>query len=524
MKTTRRSALQAGAASGLLGLLRPAHAQAPQPSATVTRDAVLKALPELDRLAADAQRQSGVPGLSLAVVHEDEVVHVAGFGLRRAGAPERVDADTVFQIASLSKPIASTVVAALAGDGVVAWDDPVRRHEPAFTLHDAFVTENVTLRDLFSHRSGLPQYAGDALEDLGYGRAEILHRLRHVLPGGGFRARYAYTNFGLTAAAVAAARAAGREWEELCAERLFRRLDMRNTSSRFADFMAASNRAAGHVRQGSDWVAGAQRQPDAQSPAGGVSSSARDLAQWLRLHLGRGLLDGREIVAPAALAETYRPHMVNNPAHDPVLERSSFYGLGWNVSFDDRGRLQLGHSGAFNLGAGTCANLLPAERLGIVVLTNAQPVGVAEALCRSFLDLALLGRVERDWLALFGQLLAQALAPDYGTAVNYARPVARPTAPLPAEAYAGAYGNDLFGRIRVAGAGPTELILALGPQERSFPLQHFDRDVFTFQPVGENAFGRSSVAFSFGADGKAASVTIENLNINGQGRFERRPD
>ena len=142
------------------------------------------------------------------------------------GRPETVDADTVFQIASMSKPIASTVVAALVGEGVVAWDDPIVRHEPAFAMHDAWVTRAITLRDMFCHRSGLPHHAGDLVEDIGYDRAEVLHRLRYVVPATSFRSHYAYTNFGLTAAAVAAARASGQSWEEVSAERLYRPLGM----------------------------------------------------------------------------------------------------------------------------------------------------------------------------------------------------------------------------------------------------------------------------------------------------------
>ena len=440
--------------------------------------------------------------------------------MRRAGSPEPVDPDTVFQLASLSKPIASTVVAALAGDGVVAWDDPILRHDPGFAMHGAWVTRQVTLRDMFYHRSGLPDHAGDALEDMGYDRAEILRRLRHVRPASSFRSRYAFTNFGLTAAAVAAARAGGRPWEDVSAERLYRPLGMTSTSSRFCDFLAAPNRAALHVRQGGAWVARYVRDADAQSPAGGVSSSARDLASWLRLQLGRGTVDGREVVQAAALDETHRPHMVNAPAGDPMRDRPGFYGLGWNVEYDERGRIRWGHSGAFNLGASTCVGLLPAERIGIVVLTNASPVGVPEAVCRSLLDLVLTGRVERDWLALFGQLFAKVSAPDYGTAVDYARPPAQPSAALPAAAYAGAYRSDLYGEIQVAGTD-AGLVLRLGPKQEPFALRHFDRDVFTYQPVGENAYGPSAVTFAVGADRRAASVTVENLDINGQGRFGR---
>jgi CubicO group peptidase (beta-lactamase class C family) len=145
------------------------------------------------------------------------------------------------------------------------------------------------------------------------------------------------------------------------------------------------------------WVAKATRDADAQSPAGGVSSSARDLGAWMRLQINGGLLAGAKIIEPDALAETHRPQMIRAPApKDPAIDRAGLYGLGWNVDYDGQGRIRLGHSGAFNLGAATAVSLLPNERLGIIVLTNAQPVGAPEAVCRGFLDLALAGKVERD--------------------------------------------------------------------------------------------------------------------------------
>jgi CubicO group peptidase (beta-lactamase class C family) len=516
MTLSRRSALQGTA----LGLLGPGVAALRAAPAVVPRDTVERHLPGLDDLAAEALGRTGVPGLAVAVVHQDRLVYLKGFGVRRAGGPEPVGPDTVFQLASLSKPIASTVVAALVGDGAVAWDDPIHHHDPAFALRDPWVTRQVTLRDMFCHRSGLPDHAGDTLEDLGYGRDEILHRLRHVAPGDGFRSRYAYTNFGLTAAAAAAARAAGQPWEELSAERLYRPLGMASTSSRFADFLARPNRAAGHVRQDGAWVARHVRDPDAQSPAGGVSSSARDLAAWLRLQLGRGTVDGREVVAPAALDETHRPQIVTSPPADPARDRPGFYGLGWNVGHDERGRVRWSHSGAFNLGASTCVVVLPAERVGIVALTNASPVGVPEAVCAGFLDLILEGQVERDWLAFMEPIMARAMAPDYGTAVDYTRPPAAASPALPAAAYAGAYRSDLFDAIAVVGTD-RGLTLELGPRRDQFALRHFDRDVFTYQPVGENAFGPSAVSFAVGADRRATSVTVENFDANGQGRFDR---
>lgn len=511
MKLSRRSALLSTAAA-----LAPrmAFAQAKVP----TRAVVEKALPELDKLADEALKRTKVPGLSIAVVYGDNVLYLKGFGVRRAGTAEPVDSDTVFQLASLSKPVASTVVAALAGDGRVTWDDQIVSHDPAFAMHDAWVTRAITLRDMFCHRSGLPDHAGDFLEDIGYDRDEVLHRLRFVKPDSSFRSQYAYTNFGLTAAAVAAAKASGKSWEELSADRLYRPLGMNSTSSRFADFSNASNRAIGHVKQGDTWVAKYIRDADAQSPAGGVSSSARDMASWLRLQLGRGTVDGREIVKAAPLDETHRPQIVSTPAENPMVDRSSFYGLGWGVNYDEAGRIRWSHSGAFNLGAATCVNVLPHEQIGIVVLTNASPVGLPEALCRSFLDLVLSGKVEKDWLGLFGQHFAKIMAPEYGTAVDYLKPPAQITPALSAAAYLGGYHSDLYGPIEIIGRDGG-LTLKLGPKQQPYPLRHFDRDVFTYQPVGENAYGPSAVTFTVGADQRASQITIENLNIHGQGSF-----
>jgi CubicO group peptidase (beta-lactamase class C family) len=517
MKLSRRSALLS--AAGALGALAPRPVTA-EAAAIVTRETIDKYLPAVDELVLDAMKRTAIPGVSLAIVYKDQIVYLKGFGVRRAGKSELVDPDTVFQLASVSKPIASTLVAALVGDGVVAWDDPIIRHDPAFAMHDAWVTREIALRDMFCHRSGLPDHAADRLEDIGYGRTEILHRLRYVRPDSSFRAHYAYTNFGLTAAAVAAAKAAGKSWEDLSAERIYRPLGMTSTSSRFADFIAAKNRAWGHVREDGSWVAKYTRDPDAQSPAGGVSSSARDIAQWLRLQLGRGTFEGRTIVEAAALDETHRPQIVSAPAKNAMTDQSTFYGLGWNVGYDEQGQIRWGHSGAFSLGAATCVNLLPAAAIGIACLTNAFPIGVPEAICRSFLDLVLIGRIAKDWLALFGEAFVKVAAPDYGTSVDYAKTPADLSPALAPAAYVGRYENDLYGPIEIV-ANDAALTLKLGPKPEEFALRHFTRDVFTCQPAGENAYGPSAVTFAIGTDGKAASVTIEYLDIDGQGRFAR---
>src|SRR6266404_2478530 len=351
---------------------------APAQQPRVTSEQVTHAVQEIEKLAQKQIDRSAVPGLAIAVVFQDKVVYAKGFGVRDANTKAQVDPDTVFQLASVSKPIGSTVVAELVGEGKISWDSKLNTLDPTFEMFDSWVTRQITVRDMYAHRSGLPDHAGDLLEDLGITRAEILFRLRYQHPDSSFRSHYAYTNFGMTEGGVAAAKAYGLQWEDAAAQKLYKPLGMTLTSSRYADFVARPNKALGHVLVDGKWVQKFKRDPDAQSPAGGVSSSVNDLAKWMRLQLANGKFDGKQIVDEKALAETHHPHMLTG--FSPFTGLPGFYGLGWNVSYDQEGRLHLSHSGAFALGAATHVNLVPDEQLGIVVLTSAYPIGIAEAL------------------------------------------------------------------------------------------------------------------------------------------------
>jgi CubicO group peptidase (beta-lactamase class C family) len=411
------------------------------------------------------------------------------------------------------------VVSAIVSEGLATWDDPLILHDPVFQMYDSWVTRQVTLRDMFAHRSGLPGNAGNDLEFVGYDRDAILYRLRYLEPASSFRSTYAYSNFGMTAGGVAAAGAAGLSWEEAAAAKLYRPLGMTATSSRHADFAAAPNRARLHVLENGAWAPEFTRDAEPQSPAGGVSSTARDLAQWLRLQLGAGTVDGRELVKPAVLAQTHTPQIVSGV--NPVTGRHQFYGLGWTVDYDQKGRTFLAHSGAFSVGARTQARLLPAEDLGIVVLTNAFPTGVPEAISSGFFDLVLEGRVTRDWVEVWDKLFYGLQESFAAIGAPYATPPARPSPALPLSAYAGTYSNDYFGAIEIVEQGGG-LVLHMGPQQRPFPLRHFDRDIFTQEAMPEPPAPRAGVVFSVGPEGTAHTVVLEAYDDTA-GTFARVP-
>jgi CubicO group peptidase (beta-lactamase class C family) len=507
--TTTRRTLLVGAAALLVPL--PAFAQ------TATQEKVAAALPKLNEFARQVRDRKLVPGLSIAIVHRDEVVFLGGFGVREIGKPEAVEADTVFQLASLSKPLASTVVSALVSDGKVSWDSRIRDIDPGFALQDELAAAAVTVRDLFAHRSGLPGHMGDDIEELGFTQGEILQRLRQAKPAYSFRDGYSYSNFGLTEGAVAAARFSGSSWEEAAEEKLYKPLGMNSTSSRYRNFVNRPNRAALHVPVDGNWASFTRRNADAQSPAGGASSSARDLAQWLRLVLANGQYEGRQVIAKAALEQAHVPAIVRGV--DPKTGAAAFYGLGWNVDYREHG-VEWSHAGAFSAGARTLVHLIPGEQLGIAVLSNAFPTGVPEGIAATFFDLVFTGRPTRDWVAVANEVFEAGYKEMLKPSLAYATPPASPASALPVSAYVGDYGNDYVGDAKVTESGGS-LFLALGPAGKRFPLAHFNRDVFVYAPMAEAPKARMGVSFLIGPDGTASEVTIEDLNDNGMGRLTR---
>lgn len=498
----------------------------------VDEDRIDYAIGKVEDIVSEEMDAAGIPGVAVAVVHGGEIAYSAGFGVRSTSTGEEVNPDTVFPLASISKSVSATVVAAESQNEEIGWSTPVRDHLPWFALSDPRVTADVTVGDLFAHRSGLPDHAGDDLEDLGYDRLSVLHGLRH-LPLSPFRASYAYTNFGLTAGAEAVAVAAGMPWAELADEQIFDPLGMDDTTFSHQDLLERSNRAVGHVREAAadsgessgDWVpADPGRDPDAQAPAGGLSSSVSDMARWMSMVLDDGRGPGGDEVVPAdALREALTPQAVSAPPQ-AAEDRTGGYGFGFNISDSSSGRVQWSHSGAFTQGAGTAMLMMPSLDLGIITLTNAAPTGVAETVNSRFADLAQYGDPAQDWRALYGEAFGPLLDP-VGDLVSEAPP-SSPEDPRPLDELTGVYRNDYFGTVEVRREAEDELSLAVGPeaQRQEWPLEHWDGDTFAASPSGENwpAGSRGSVVFD--DDNDAGTVSINLLDTDGWGTFARVED
>ncbi|MBC7303710.1 MAG: serine hydrolase [Nocardia sp.] len=475
-------------------------------------DAVDRAIGRLDELAGSLMDSSRIPGMAVAVVHGGKTVYAKGFGVRAVGSPDKVDADTVFQLASVSKSLAATVVANQVGAGAIEWTTPVTTHLPSFALADPATTTQLTVGDLFAHRSGLPDHAGDRLEDLGYDQAAILDKLRQE-PLDPFRITYQYTNFGFTAGAEAVAAAAGKDWAQLSEDALYAPLGMRETSSRFEDFRARPNHAVGHVNVDGEWAARFVRDPDPQSPAGGASSSVNDMARWLTMLLGDGTAGATDIAPPEALLPAVTSQVVSAPATTPAA-RAGSYGYGFNVSVSSAGRTAYSHSGAFGLGAATNFLVIPSADVAIVALTNAAPLGIPETLTAEFGDLVQFGEVREDWRGLYREAFTTVDEPEGDLSGESAPANPAPAQQLPS--YAGTYDSDYWGPATVSATG-TGLLLTLGPARQEYPLRHWDGDTFAFDLSGENA-PPGSVSSARFADG---ALTIDYFDESGLGTFTR---
>ncbi|HEV2132016.1 MAG TPA: serine hydrolase [Longimicrobiaceae bacterium] len=463
----------------------------------------------LDAYIERAMRDWEVPGLALAVVKDDSVVFARGYGVRELGRPERVDEHTVFAIASTTKAMSAASLGMLVDEGKLKWDDPATQHLRGFQLADPYVTRELTVRDLLSHRSGLPR--GDLLWWASpYDRAEVLQRVRHLQPGWGFRAQYGYQNIMFLAAGELLAEVAGTTWDNFMGERLFRPLGMTRSSTTVHALQGMENVATPHERIENAVRPIPWRSYDNLGAAGSVNSSVHDMAQWIRLNLNRGEYRGQRLLSDSVVKEMQTPQTVIRT--DTLAERlyphTHFraYGLGWSLQ-DYRGHKMVHHGGALD-GMRTHVAMIPEEKLGVVVIANMEPTTLHVALVYRILD-AYLGAPARDWSA---DLLAVANrqrreAEQRQDSIAQAR-VAGTSPSLPLERYAGSYSGEMYGQMQVAHEDG-RLVLRFGPSWAG-DLEHWHYDTFRVT-WRDPSMGRSFVTFALNAAGRVERMQIENF-------------
>ena len=438
MRTCVRSALVAVAS---LAAVRGAAAQQADP------------YPGFSEYVTKAMTTWQIPGLSIAIVRNDSVIYAKGFGVLGARSSAPVDQRTLFEIGSSSKAFTATLVAMLVGEGKMRWDDRLTTYLPDFRMYDAVANEEVTIRDALTHRSGIARGEFVWL-GAGISRDEVLHRVRFLKPESPFRSRYSYQNMMFLAAGQAVSQAAGSTWDDLVRERILSPLGMTSTVTSYRG-LTNTNVA---IPSGLDHDAVSAKPPfDAGNiaPAGAIISNAADMAQWLRFQLKDGVVNGKRLVASAALRETHTPQILmgsgGERADSTSVKRFSSYGMGWMVE-DYRNQLSWQHGGN-TLGMTAAVGMLPEKTVGVVVLSNMQGAQLPHLLEQYVFDREL-GAPTRDLSAeAYERFLKQRRRADSVQTVQLAGHTTNAEPSIPLAAFVGTYADSLYGEMTVSMAG-----------------------------------------------------------------------
>jgi CubicO group peptidase (beta-lactamase class C family) len=470
--------------------------------------------PDLDAYVARVMKTLGVPGLSVAIIKDGKVVLAKGYGVRKLGDAIPVGADTLFGIGSNTKAFTTAALATLVDAGKISWDDPVYQRLPGFQMFDPYVSHEMTIRDLLTHRSGMGLGEGDLLfwPPSTYTRADIIYRLRFMKPASSFRSHYAYDNLLYMTAGQIIPAVTGTSWDDYVREHIFTPLGMTNTNTSTAAYKPGGDYAWPHSKVDGKLQVVPFQNLDNVGPAGSINSSAVDMAKWVTVQLARGKIPNKDsrLFSEARSREMWSPQTIL-PTREPngplaaLHANFAAYGLGWALR-DYHGRKLVAHTGGVS-GFVSRVMLVPEENLGVVILTNAEEGGAFDSILFHVLD-HYLALQPADWIAAFKATdeADQKEAEEVIKKQNAGRAAdSKPSLPL--EKYSGVYTDPWYGPITIR-IENGKLIFTMDHTPGAVAdLQHWQYDTFKAhwrERTIEDAF----VTFALNPDGSLHHFTM----------------
>lgn len=473
-----------------------------------------KELKELQEYYEQSIQDWEVPGMAIAIVKDGETIFAKGFGVKNINTQEPVDSKTMFPIASNSKAFTAASLAILVDEGKISWDDKVVDYLPWFKLYDPYVTENMTIRDLLTHRSGLETFSGDLLwYGSNYSREEIIRRARFLKPVYGFREHFGYSNIMYVAAGEIIPAVTGQSWDDFVKIHFFDPLQMNRTITTTNDLIKFENYATPHTDFEEQVIAIEYLNWDNVAPAGAIISSVEDVSQWLKLQLNHGIWEEDTIFTPQRSREMWSQNTVLGVSG--FSERtwpSTFfksYGLGWSLS-NYLGHKIVGHSGGYDgMISYTC--MVPDENLGFVILTNKNS-SLYYPLMYKTLDVFLNGGDE-DWSMFLLELMAQRKAGDEKQKEEKLKNKIENTKPsLELAAYTGNYGGELYGDANVELENDELLVQFVPSPKFRGKLKHLHFDTFEITFTEFPSLPPGTCNFIINAEGKVCEMKIDVPN------------
>jgi CubicO group peptidase (beta-lactamase class C family) len=465
-----------------------------------------------------------VPGVAIAVVKDGKVVAARGFGVRKLGEPARVDGKTLFEIASNSKAFTAAALAMLVDEGKLSWDDPVTKHLPDFQMYDAYVTHEMTVRDLLTHRSGLGLGAGDLLwwPTTSFSTDEIIQKLRYIRPSTSFRSSYAYDNLLYIVAGKILAAKSGKTWGETIRERILNPVGMAGTTTSLLENEGNPNVSSAHSKiNGRTAAVKSMPVPNAVG-AVGINTNAEDIARWMNVLLDGGRVgvdaNGKEVRLFSArrsheMWSAQTPMMIGEPKPQLAATRPNFlaYGLGFQLR-DYRGKLLAMHTGALQ-GFYSEVVLVPEAKLGIAILTNAESGGSLSALQYTLLDRYLGVQNGNDWIKAVADVANEAHEKEMARLkTSSATRAAKSQPSLPLAAYDGDYEDGWYGTATIKRVGGKQLLTFSRTPDLTGELEHFQHDTFIVRWKERNFNADTYVTFSLNPDGSIERMKMKPIS------------
>jgi CubicO group peptidase (beta-lactamase class C family) len=329
---------------------------------------------QVDDVVLRTMKTFNVPGIAVGIIKDGKVVLAKGYGVTNIKTQQKTDANTLFGIASNSKAFTTTALAMLVDEGKIHWDDKVVKYIPEFKMYNDYVTEEFTIRDLLTHRSGLGLGAGDLMiwpDGHNFNPEDIIKNIQYLKPVSGFRTKYDYDNLLYVIAGEVIHRVSGKPWAEFIEERIMKPLEMNQSAASWKTLKDTANSIVPHVPTDGKLQIIPRYTNQIFDAAAGIYTNVNDLSKWVIMQLDNGKYGEKQLFSEKQHDEMWTAQTIM-PLKNFKPYKSLFksYGLGWQLQ-DINGHLQVSHTGGLD-GIVTQVIMIPDVKLGIIVLTNQQ--------------------------------------------------------------------------------------------------------------------------------------------------------
>lgn len=475
---------------------------------------------DIDRLVNKTLETFNVPGIAVAVIKDDMIVHLKGYGVSSITTGMKTDENTLFAIASNSKAFTSAALGILVDEGKLTWETKVTDIIPEFRLYNSYVTEDFNIKDLLSHRSGMGLGAGDLMlwpDSSTFTKEQIIHNLRYLKQTSPFRTKYDYDNLLYLVAGEVVTRVSGQSWEDFVESRIMKPLGMDNSAASFSRVRNRSNIIDPHIPVNGVLQVVPMYQSSLFNSGAGIISSVSDMSKWVMMQINRGRYGDNnsiQMLKEATQREMWTPQTII-PVRNPGPYRTHFsaYGLGWGLT-DVAGYLQASHTGGLG-GVVTQVTIIPELKLGIIVFTNQQEGAAFTAITNSIKD-GYLGVKGNDWVRTLkenvdrNQAEARKITEEVWAKVEAQRSKSIP--PVDYSIYTGTYTDNWFGDIVITEVnGKLRFRSVKSPQLRG-DMMFYTGNTFVVRWDDRSMDADSWAVFTLDRDGKAEAFKMDAIS------------